>query len=259
MRDPHIVFLHYRLQTAPGTMFANPVPVERETDAFRLCLADAALVVEMKEHYASEQDARCCVERYLHTWEIDAALRWGRGTIMFVFERAEVIERDPPPADPGGALAAAAYSTVKLTDHVALKVVRPQYPEPPATFVATPDVETMWFRYQLYLDGREPLLSMAYACLTLLESTAGSQGARTKAARKYNIAQKVLNKLADLSSTRGDRMEARKFKAGVTRRSLEDTERRWIEEVIKALIQRLGQQAADPQVRLPTLVMNDLP
>lgn len=43
-----------------------------------------------------------------------------------------------------------------------LLVTLHKYPDPPKLFILTPDVETLWHRYEGYLQGKEPLSSMAY-------------------------------------------------------------------------------------------------
>ena len=66
-----------------------------------------------------------------------------------------------------------------------------KYPSPPLDLAISPDVQTMHDRYMNYLQGREPLSSMAFFCLTVLENSAGG---RKAAARKYQIAKRVLEK-----------------------------------------------------------------
>ena len=88
----------------------------------------------------------------------------------------------------------------------------PHYPRPPGTFRLSPDAESILLRYHGYLDGREPLLAMAYFCLTVLEaSTRATKGKRASAAKKYKTEEKVLRKMGDLTSEKhGDRSSARK-------------------------------------------------
>jgi hypothetical protein len=56
------------------------------------------------------------------------------------------------------------------------------------------------------VGNQDPLLGMAYACLTLLE-----KGNRKLAAKHYAIHNDVLRKLGELTSTRGDNATARKI------------------------------------------------
>lgn len=135
------------------------------------------------------------------------------------------------------------------------------YPALPENFVASPDVETMWQRYEQYVQGREPLPSMAYFCLTVLETSArnvhGKGGNREKALRTYAVQDKVLGKLGELTARLGDAGTARK--AGGAGRPLTSVERDWIERCLRALIRRVGEKAADPQGNFDRITMADLP
>jgi hypothetical protein len=256
MRDPHVASVRYRLVPGETVTFDCPSPVEWETQAFRMRLEDGVARFDMLEHHASEETARRCVEEYLRAWEIDVALRSGRAEVRFEFEDADIIDRDPPP--PGtGVVVYAKTATATAKAHIAAAhVTRRRYPEPPRAFVVSPDVETMWHRYQGYLDGREPLASMAYACLTLLEASAGG---RNRAVKKYGIEIDVLGTLGRLTSSVGDKETARKFKGLSEPRPHTGSEKAWIEAAVKALIRRAGERASDPEASRPQITTSDLP
>ena len=257
MRDPHVASLRYRFVAGETVSFDCPPPVERETEAFRMRLEDGVATFEMLEHHASEDTARECVEGYLRAWEIHVALRFGRGEMHFEFAGADVIDRDPPPPGTGQVVyAKALMGAVGLMDNVTVHVTRRRYPEPPSGFIASPDVETMWGRYEGYLKGREPLAAMAYACLTLLEASARG---RESAAKQYRISLDVLRKLAHLATEIGDEGTARKFSRLRERRPHTGPERAWVEAVVKALIQRAGEWALAPAASRPQITMSDLP
>ncbi len=100
-------------------------------------------------------------------------------------------------------------------------------------FHLTPDAENILLRFRGYQDGREPLLSMAYFCLTVVESAAGGCNRRSNAATTFGIEEHVLRKLGEVTSNRGDRASARKAhsSAGL----LTHREREWIEAAVKQL------------------------
>jgi acyl-CoA synthetase (AMP-forming)/AMP-acid ligase II len=208
MRDPHVAKLHYRLVPAKTVSFDQPPPVGRETEAFRVRLADDIVTFEMVEHHASEESARECVEPYLRAWELDAALRFGHPEISFEFRDADIIDRDPPPPGTGQVICAKAAIAAAAALSAAAHVSRARYPDPPEGFVVSPDVETMWRRYVGYLERRERLADMGYACLTVLK---GSARGRDKAAKRYAISETVLRRLAQLTTEIGDEETARKF------------------------------------------------
>ena len=76
MRDPHVVALRYHIEHSEElTSGDNPPPIERETAAFRMRLADGVATFQMKEHHSSEDSARQVVDEYLRPWEISADKR----------------------------------------------------------------------------------------------------------------------------------------------------------------------------------------
>ena len=95
---------------------------------------------------------------------------------------------------------------------------------------------------------------MAYFCLSFLEAKAGS---RKQAAKQYRIDKKLLNMLGRLASTKGDKLTARKVDPGTILTPLTATQISWLEAVVKAIIQRVGEIDSDPS--LPVITMHDLP
>jgi hypothetical protein len=143
---------------------------------------------------------------------------------------------------------------------VSVRITQNTYPPLPRRFAISPDVSTMWFRYGQYKKGKEPLLSMAYACLTLLEGTTGQKrGARQAVCQKYFIVQAVRDKLGELVSEKGNAQEARKLDFNATIQPLTDQERSWIVAVIKALIRRKAEYDADQSTPLQQITMSDFP
>ncbi len=254
MQDPHVVALRYRLEPTESLTFENPPAIEDETDAFRLHLENGVATFEMKEHFPSVDSSRNVVEPFLQAWELDTALRNGRREIRFKLEDAEVIDRNPPPPGSIRIFAETATATLKMGGSASAHVTRRHYPEPPKHFRVSPDVEILWWHYENYLNNREPLLPMAYLCLTLLEFRAGN---RQKAASMYQISRNVLDTLSNLASRGGDERTARKFNSDSTLTPLTSAETAWIEAAIKAIIRRVGEIASNPS--LPAMTMSDLP
>jgi hypothetical protein len=252
MRDPHVKSLRYRLEIGKSVSYENPPPVEVDTHEFLIRLDKGILTCGLKEHYPSIEKARSVVEGFLRAWEIDAALISGRVEFNFVYENAEVIDRNPPPSDSIQIEVADTIITSEVSS-VENHAIYPKYPDPPKLFTLTPDVETLWQRYEGYLQGKEPLPAIAYFCLTLVEHNAGG---RKPAATVYNIEFDILDELGKLTS-RGDEKTARKIKKGSTLIPLLPQEITWIEAAIKALIRRVGEYR--PGVQLHKLKMADLP
>jgi hypothetical protein len=251
--DPHVESLVYRLKTSEAVAFVDPPPLDYEDDAFTGRLESGRLTMTMKEHHASAESARKRVSAFLRAWELDLALRQRRPEISFEYDTATVIDRNPPP--PGSRVIEVAGTAIGIASVAArLTVGRRQYPVPPSNFAASPDVETLWGRYAGYLDGREPISSMANFCLSLVEQKGSG---RKGAAKMLGIQFAILHTLGGLTATKGDEQTARKVpRMGFTPYSAKEVE--WIEAAVCSIIRRLGEVAAGSNLH-PTLTMADLP
>lgn len=252
MRKPHVNNVSYKLETDEEYSYVNCPPIDYENDLFSAKLADGILTFIFKQHYDLVDKARAEVENLLKTWEIDAALKYGRGKLKFKYLDAEVIDLDPPP--PGTVYVETAAIGMGLSCSATVHITSSKYPEIPNDFEANPDVETLWQRYEIYLDGREPLLSLGYFFLSYLEYLSGG---RDQIQNIFLIEKHVMRKLGELTSLRGDRLTARKGK-GHSFQPITKNEKIWVEECIKKIIRRLGEHQKDPST-LIMITMNDLP
>jgi hypothetical protein len=247
MRDPHVEWLEYEMNA--GWIFDNPPPLQWQTPAFEANLSNALLRAEMRAHFTTVEQARAAVEPFLQTWEIDIALTYGKREMTFAFKQSHLVDRNPPP--PSSTITA----TLTITGHapvLAIQVIRKTYPGVPTNFSATPDVVSLWTRFEGFKNGREPLASMAYFCFTLIRDRYGSVDAASKA---LGIDRAVLKKLSELSTNRGDVSTARKMTPNLT--PLTNAETQWMDAGIRALIRRVG-EVASGYSPLP-LTMKQLP
>jgi len=204
-QDPHVkkLLLRYELQPNEKETFNNPPPIEFEREELTGELVDNVLTCEMKDHYSTVGSAHQKIEDFLRAWEIDAALQHSRIIFKFVYLNAELID-GPKQITISGPNRAS--KTFTLTVNPAPPICN--YPEPPTLFNADPDVETLWYRYELYKKQREELLPMAYFCISFVKY---SFGKIDKASKSLNISNSVLEKIKDISSNRGDHKTARKI------------------------------------------------
>ena len=228
--------------TDDGVSYENAAPIEFDTADFSGRLEADVLVLSLKRHAADQVEARALVDPFIRAWEIDAGLTIGRPEFTLRFDSAQVVDRAPTP----GIHELQANATAIATATLQLKVFRGHYPVPLLAFRTTPEVEALWARYLRYLAGSEPLLSMAYACLTLLE-----RGNRRQAAGLFGVEYEVLSKLGDLTSTRGDALTARK--PGQATAPLSSTEAQWVDAAIRAVIRHLATRAGDKRLKMADL------
>lgn len=253
----HVSAVRYQFVPPDIVQYENPPPVQWETEAFCMRLEDGIARFEMKEHHCSEETARDRIDKYLREWEIKTVLEFGHPGIGFEFIEAEVIDRVSPPdlLHPVSAKFTISFETLGPSP-----VRKEQLPDPPNDFVISADVNTMWLRYQGYRKRREPLASMAYACLTLLDSSVkASPSRRQRAADLYRIEYQILKTLGRLTSTVGDDRDARKLESGRVRRSHTAAEKTWIDAAIRRVILRAAERAAKPRATRPLISMSDLP
>ncbi len=255
MNDPEVVALFYRLVSQNDTFYDNPPDITQDLNDYRLQLCRGLLTIDMKKDCATEGAARKLVEPFLRAWEIYTALSEGRNAIRFKFERSKIIDRAPDPPGQARLRSSVIVSAAgRLTGQLQLK--RSHYPQPPNDFVLCPDAETMWRRYLGHKEGREPLNSMAYLCLTILEKNAGD---RKRAAVQYGFDHAVLSKLGYLCSEVGDDQTARKRSSQSHNRPHTAEEQTWIDAVIRSMVRRVGEYAHDPTRTFNSLTMSDFP
>lgn len=256
MRDPHIETLKYRLVVAEGVTFDHPPPIERSTEAFDVRLDDGELTFTMKAHHATEESARRQTDPYARAWEVIAGLNGRHSEISFRFLRCVIVDRSPP-EDGKTIHELSGRFEIGVTMSASLSVTKRNYPDPPDQFTTDPLVESLWYRYERYLTGNEPLPSMGYFILTSIEGSTGAKsGRRPLASKQYGISATVLNTLARITSEHGDAQTARK---GGNSKPLTSGEHKWVEAALKAIIRRVGEYAADPVQNRTEITMGDLP
>lgn len=238
MNDPHVSHLRYRAIPASFIEFVEVAPIEVETNAFRARLSAGKLVLEMHVHFASESDARSVTDPFVKGWAIASGLRRGRPEISFEFESAEIIDRSPPSNGGNYGLVAAQLAVPQLYATATSHPIRTGYPRAAPKFLASREVEILWARHQAYIEGREPLTSMAYFCLTFVQTVAG--GGNDRAAKKYKISRKVFDRIGALTGTRGDYLTVRKVVDSQLPRPLTQDDLRWLEAAVRVIIWRMG-------------------
>ena len=125
---------------------------------------------------------------------------------------------------------------------LAKPLIKPNaYPDPPLNTVLTPNVETMYYRYLDYCNGKEPLASMASFCLTVFEASTGrKKGQRRHAAKMYRIEKQVLDKIGDLTTNKGG---ATVRKAAGVETEFSPQECQFSQHAVRTIIRRMAQYA----------------
>jgi len=252
MYDTVVVALIYRLEHENSVEYRSAEAVDYEEPGFWIRIEDKEVRFEFKEQHATEQEAREAIQEYIREWEFEAGLRHGPGSFGLSFLRSEIKYRNAPPGTLGPINIRSGMPRVTAR----LTVGLPRYPKPPSGVTITPDVKSMYDRYVGYRRGKEPLASMAYFCLTVVEQSIGHKsGKRREAAKQYQISQGILDEIGKLSSGKGG-PDARKADGRTA--PLTAQERRFLEKAIKALIRRAAQKAHSPAGDYPLITKSNL-
>ena len=98
MNDPHVVALVYRIEHGPDIDWSQAAPLDKEEDSFDVRVENRRVRFALKEHYASETEARCAVEAdYIPNWEFVVGLTRGPNAFSLHFDRSQIVDRNPPP------------------------------------------------------------------------------------------------------------------------------------------------------------------
>ena len=251
LREPHVTELRYRVEFDELLRFSSPEMIERKEPAFDFRLTDGEATFRMKEHHVSSESARKKTDKYMRSYQMLSGLRYDREIMRFELADVKAIDRSPPQGARTGEQSVGFHAETHFP--LVRRVSRREsaYPAPPDDFEATDDAEAMWELYERYRAGRDRLLPMAYSCLTRFKYSAG--GSNKQAAEKYGVDEKVLTKLSELSTNLGVGTEARKVSRQHYLRDPSSVEVEWIEQVVKALIERICQYASDPGRNWPKI------
>jgi hypothetical protein len=249
MNDPHVEYLYYDIGTdSESISYKDPPPLTFENKVGRFELKDGQLSVFPKDHFPNEQSARDIVSPFLRAWEVHTDLTANLGQIRFTYRNAKIIDRNPP--ENGVIIQGTAASVVAVGCRATVQVTCQSYPDPPDNFATTSDVELAFARWLQFREGKEPLQSMSYFVFTLLE---GNAGGLKQAAETYQISRKVLVKIRELSSKKGDAKTARKADFI----EMSGAEKAWLAAAVRSVVLQLGQYAAGKP--LDRITLSDLP
>ena len=254
MRDQHVVSLFFKITLEDGVTFQSTPILKYENDLFSLHLEENILTIKPKLHYASQEEARKEITPFLRAWQLDDALRMGKITFRFEYKDAEIVDLNPSRSGEPKAILVGFSDLIAVADTVTVVVPRLEFPRPSGSFSTSPDVETLWHRYERYAKGYEPLPGMAYFCLTLLEARGGT---RDGASSKFKISKDILDKLGELTTKHGDPSVARKYPRKTQPKPFTPAEVAWIQASVRAIIRRVAEYIVIDQ--LPRITMADLP
>ena len=256
MTYPRVKALHFVIEHGPSVDYSQAEPLSLEEPSFDVVVNDRNVCFTMKAHCATESDARHAVARYIDAWEFEAGLARGPESFRLRFDVADIEDLDPSTGQTF--LRPRPIRLHATTGSLEVQLQKRRYPAPPTCGLAiNPDVRSMFDRYLGYRRGREHLTTMAYFCLTVLETSTGQRrDARKAASKRYGIDEQVLRRIGQLTATKGG---AGARKAQGARHDLSRDETRFLDEAIKTSIRRAAETAHDPTVARRIITVQDLP
>ena len=244
MNDPHVVALIYKIKHGQSVDYREAKPMDHEEPDFHVKIANGKVRFAFKKHYATEEAARTSIAEYICAWEVDAGLKGGANCFKLKYYDRQIEDRSPTPG-----MKDVSWTFRAGTPTVTISAtVDKQYPPPPPGLKIIPDVQLMYNRYMDYLQGREPLTSMAYFCWTMVKDDPTT---------KTDFSRRVCNTIGRLSLGGGPKY-ARK-REGINKEPLTDQECHFLMEAIKAIIRRAAERAHGPNRGLPPISMSGLP
>ena len=71
MNDPHVAALFYDIEHSDSVSYEKAKSFVHDEPAFRVKVKDKKVCFKLKEHYATESEARESVKEYIHIWELE--------------------------------------------------------------------------------------------------------------------------------------------------------------------------------------------
>lgn len=256
MNDPHVHALLYRIEHDNSVDYSKASPIEHEVEPpnVNVKVEDRCVRIELKDHYATEDEARTAVEPFLRYWQIEVALRGRPGQFDLEYLKGEIIDRSPTQ---GVVIPSALIRHMWDLPQPSVTHTTPKsYPPPPPGLTRNPDdpdVSAMYEHFKRYSENRERLIDMAYFCFTMV--TPWLCETKEAAASQYGISGRLLKKIKGLVGRKG----ARKMTKQGSTPDLNENESQFLEAAIRKLILRVAEVTHNPDERRPKITLSDLP
>ena len=101
MNDPHVSAIHYFVEHDDSVDYRDAAPLVCEDELFCIRADKSEVVIEPKNHYTTEEEAKRAVEGFVRRWEFEAALHARSGEFRLLYAGVDIIDRSPPPPPPG--------------------------------------------------------------------------------------------------------------------------------------------------------------
>ena len=170
MNDPRVVSLTYKIALNPGVDYSEAREFDQETEVGQIKVGSGKVTIFLKDHFASEEQAKEAVAPLIRCWEMDDLLSGRDSHWRLELEDSQIIDRSPPQTEPGIINVGGRFKGGISKVSISLDVLKTEYPQPPIEVnfnTESPDFLEMYNRYVGYKSGKESLEGVSYFCLTM--------------------------------------------------------------------------------------------
>jgi hypothetical protein len=224
---PCVRSLTYSIHSRAGYEYDDQCELDGVIAGFSYRLRHRAAQFLPTQHFATEGEARAGLEPFLRTWEVGAALNYGRGVIEFVFTRCDIQKEAPRPdlLELRGAVLTFSGSVPTVT-----MTFTASHPSPPEAFATNEFVSTLADLYLIARDYPRVLQYIAHSVMTCVEGHFDGFG---NAARVLGIEPGIFSEIDRLSHTPGP---------------IRDLVREWLMTLLREIALRAGASATGAPV-----------
>ena len=97
MNDPHVESLIYQVHHDYSVSYENARRLNFDDECFSVTIENNIARFAMKEHFTTAEAAREVIDPFVRAWELSVGPGGHPQHFKLLFERAEIIDRKPPP------------------------------------------------------------------------------------------------------------------------------------------------------------------
>lgn len=227
--------IYYKIDST--SVFCEPPPITNDNMTGIFKLDKEHLKIELKNNINSITEAKEILEPILRSWRLEADITNHPACgFDFKFYKAQILN---PKKDINHHFEEKLRYSKNTNDDLVIGVrVYPPYP----STLFTKEMEIAWERYRKASIGvGESIESAVYFIVTLLKKSLNKGFKET--AKLLSIDFKILTKLGEFSSTRGDAKTYRKY-FGEDALKLSNLEKWWIDQAVRNCLFNLGKYNA---------------
>jgi hypothetical protein len=244
-RPTSIVRLCYRVETGSGEDYHPEATAAGTLGPFAYRLHRRIASFTPMSYVPDEARARTLLDPLVAAWNVDALLTLGPGAFQLQYIHTVVDDNGNAPACNHVVHSGKAAAPAQL--------IHTEYPAAPAGMLADDDVLALAEEYSRLLRSPGRLVLAGRAAIDLLERRFSD---RKTAADALLADIRVLNRMAEITSSWGRRPSVEKITAWKSPRHISKAERQWMVDVLRALTRRLAQHVAGES---PDAMLSRLP